>query len=165
MDGKNAIILASYKRTSPTTVDVVLDKPGNRLFFSDSYNNLIQYFDVATMRIHTLLSGNLHNPVGLTMQSNILYWTAAGDGPFSGAIFKAETTNQSNAQMIADGFWYPTGIYAYNSSAALTPGSNLKDWHEISLCGSTSTSPSLRRQRNLNRKTILNFKLLLGTFF
>ena len=139
MDGTNAIVLASYSRTSPTTVDVVLDKPGNRLFFSDSYNDLIQYFDLATMRIHTLLSGNLHHPVGLTMQSNTLYWTATEDGPFSGAIFNAEATDQSNAQMIADGFWYPTGIYAYNSSAALAPGSNLFP----------SISASLRRRRNL----------------
>ena len=153
MDGKNAIVLANYSSTSPTTVDVVLDKPGNRLLFSDSYNDLIQYFDLATMRIHTLLSGNLHHPVGLTMQSNTLYWTATGDGSFSGAIFKAETTNPSNAQMIADGFSYPTGIYAYNSSAALAPGSE----REISLCAQT--------EKFVNRKSIFYFKLLLGSFY
>ena len=115
MDGKNVTVLANLPNIGDTFIDVVLDKPGNRLFFSDYSNNVIRYIDLASMEIHTLLSGNLHHPTGLTMINNTLYWTAQGDGKFSGTIFKAEANNGTSAQMIGDGFSYPAGIYAHNS--------------------------------------------------
>ena len=125
MDGKNEAVLANLSKTGPTIVDVALDKLGNRLFFSDQYDNRIRYIDLRTSQIHTLLSGNLHHPIGLTIWNNTLYWTAGGNGGFSGAIFKAEAVAGSTVQMIADGFWYPYGIYAHNSSAHQTPGNLL----------------------------------------
>ena len=114
MDGKNKVVLATLKRTW-RNVDLALDKPSNRLFFSDQDGNVIRYIDLVTTEIHTPLSGNLHRPTSLTMMNNTLYWTAAGDGRFTGAIFKAEATNGSTAQMIADGFSYPSAIYAHTS--------------------------------------------------
>ena len=115
MDGKNKVLLANLSNIGSTIVDVVLDKPMNRLFFSDKSNNVIRYVDLSSMEIHTLLSGNLHHPTGLTMLNNTLYWTAEGDGRFSGAIFKAEATYGSTVEMIADGLSYPKGIYGHNS--------------------------------------------------
>ena len=115
MDGNNKIVLANLSNIGQTVVDVALDKPGNRLFFSDQSNNVIRYIDLSSMEVHTLLSGNLHHPTGLTMLNNTLYWTAQGDGDFSGTVFKAEATNRSTAHMVADGFWNPHGIYAHNS--------------------------------------------------
>jgi len=115
MDGNNKIVLANLSNIGQTVVDVALDKPGNRLFFSDQSNNVMRYIDLSNMEVHTVLSGNLHHPTGLTMLNNTLYWTAQGDGDFSGTIFKAEATNGSTAHMISDGFWNPHGIYAHNS--------------------------------------------------
>ena len=126
MDGSNTIVLANLSKTGPTTVDVVLDKPGNRLFFSDQDNDLIRYIDLGSLRVHTLLSGNLHHPIGLTMLNNTLYWTTEGDGQFSGAIFKAEAVNGSAVQMIADGFLNAYGIHAHNSRLHQTPGISYK---------------------------------------
>ena len=101
---------------------MVLDKKNDRLFLSGQSSNVIRYVDLTNMEIHTLLSGNLHHPTSLTMMNNTLYWTAKGDGGFSGAIFKAEATNGSTAQMIADGLRYPTGIYAHSSRSPRIPG-------------------------------------------
>ena len=127
MDGSNQMVLANLSNIGQTIVEVVLDKPGNRLFFSDQSNNVIRYIDLSNMEVHTLLSGNLHHPTGLTMLNNTLYWTAQGDGGFSGTIFKAEATNGSTAHMVADGFWNPYGIYAHNSRAPQTPGNAPKN--------------------------------------
>ena len=110
MDGENKIVLANFSHSGSTVVDVVLDKPGNRLFFSDQSNDLIRYINLSSMEVHTLLSGNLHHPTGLTMINNTLYWTAQGDGKFSGTMFKAEATSGSAVHMIVDGFWNPYGI-------------------------------------------------------
>ena len=122
MDGKNKVVLANLSYIGSTTVDVLLDKPMNRLFFSDKSNNVIRYVNLSNMEIHTILSGNLHHPTSLTMLNNTLFWTAEGDGTFSGAIFKAEAATGSTTLMIADGFGYPKGIYAHNSRAPPTPG-------------------------------------------
>ena len=124
MDGNNKIVLSELSKTAPTIVDVVLDKPGNRLFFSDQYNNLIRYIDLDGLQVHTLLSGNLHHPTGLTMLNNTLYWTTEGAGQFSGNIFKAEAVNGSVVQMIADGFWNAYGLYAHNSLLHRTLGNS-----------------------------------------
>ena len=126
MDGNNKIVLANLSKSGPNVVDVVLDKPGNRLFFSDQYNNLIRYIDLDSLQVHTLFSGNLHHPTGLTMLNNTLYWATEGDGRFSGAIFKAEADNGSAVQMIADGFWNAYGIHAHNSRLHQTPGISYK---------------------------------------
>ena len=112
MDGNNKIVIANLSTVGPTIVDVVLDKPGNRLFFSDQSNNVIRYIDLDSMEINTLLSGDLHHPRRLAMLNDALYWTTQGNGEFSGAVFKAEATSESSAQMIADGFSYPDGVYA-----------------------------------------------------
>ena len=135
MDGSNQIVLANLSNIGQTIVDVVLDKPGNRLFFSDQSNNVIRYIDLSNMEVHTLLSGNLHHPTGLMMLNNTLYWTAQGDGRFSGTIFKAEATNGSTAHMVADGFWNPYGIYAHNSRAPQTPGNAPKMRLILVYCG------------------------------
>ena len=126
MDGSNKTVLAQLSKTAPTIVDVVLDKPGNRLFFSDQYNDLIRYIDLNSLQVHTLLSGNLRHPIGLTMLNNTLYWTTEGTGRFSGAIFKAEAVKGSAVQMIADGFRNAYGIYAQNSLLHQTPGNSYK---------------------------------------
>ena len=126
MDGKNKVALANLSKTAQTIVDVALDKFSNRLFFSDQYNNLIRYIDLHTSQIHTLLSGNLHHPTGLTIWNNTLYWTAEGNGGFSGAIFKAEAIVGSTVEMIADGFGEPYGIYAHNSTLSETQGNSLQ---------------------------------------
>ena len=123
MDGKNKIVLANLSNIGQTIIDMVLDKTGNRLFFSDQSNNVIRYIDLSTMQIHTLLSGNLHGPTGLTMLNNTLYWTAQGDGDFAGIIFKADVTDKT-VHMIADGFSSPYGIYAHNSQTPQLPGIN-----------------------------------------
>ena len=121
MDGKNKIVLANLSNIGETIIDVVLDKSGNRLFFSDQSNNVIRYIDLSTMQIHALLSGNLHGPTGLTILNNTLYWTARGDGDFAGTIFKADVTDKI-IHMIFDGFSSPRGIYAHNSRASQPPG-------------------------------------------
>ena len=110
MDGENKIVLANFSHSGSTVVDVVLDKPGNRLFFSDQSNDLIRYINLSSLEVHTLLSGNLHHPTGLAMINNTLYWTAQGDGQFSGTIFKAEATPGSALHMVADGALNPYGI-------------------------------------------------------
>lgn len=115
MDGNNTIVVANLSTIGPTIVDVVLDKPGNRLFFSDQSNNVIRYVDLGSMEINTLLSGDLHHPRRLAMLNDTLYWTTQGNGEFSGAVFKAEATNERSVQMMADGFSYPDGVYALNA--------------------------------------------------
>ena len=124
MDGKNQVLLANLSFVGDDTfVDLVLDKPNNRLFFSDQTNDVIRYINLANMEIHTILSGNLHNPTSLGMFKDTLYWTAEGDGTFSGAVFKANTTSNSvTAQTMADGLGTPKGIYAFNSVATEITG-------------------------------------------
>ena len=125
MDGKNQMLLANLSFVGDDTfVDVVLDKPKNRLFFSDESRDVILYIDLTNMEIRTILSGNLHKPTSLAMLNNTLYWTAKGDGMFSGAIFKANVmANSAMAQTVADGFGTPKGIYVHNSMATETTGS------------------------------------------
>ena len=125
MDGQNQMLLANLSFAGDDTfVDVVLDKPNNRLFFSDQTNDVIRYVNLANMEIQTILSGNLHKPTSLAMLNDTLYWTAEGDGTFSGAVFKANiTANSVTAQAMADGFGTPKGIYAYNSMTTEMTGS------------------------------------------
>lgn len=125
MDGKNQMLLANLSFVGDDTfVDMVLDKLNNRLFFSDQSHDVIRYINLANMEIRTILSGNLHKPTSLAILNDTLYWTAGGDGTFSGAIFKANlTANSATVQTMADGFGTPKGIYAYNSMAAETTGS------------------------------------------
>ena len=125
MDGKNLMLLANLSSVGEDSfVDVVLDKPSNRLFFSDKTNDVIRYINLANKEIYTVLSGNLHKPTSLAMLNDTLYWTAEGDGTFSGAVFKANlTANSATAQTVADGFGTPKGIYAYNSMGNETTGS------------------------------------------
>lgn len=124
MDGKNQMILANLSFVGDDTlIDLTLDKPNNRLFFSDQRNELIRYINLASMEVHTVLSGNVHKPTSITKLNDTLYWTASGDGTFSGAVFKADVTSNSAAQTVADGFGQPKGIFAFNSLAIQTPGS------------------------------------------
>ena len=124
MDGKNQMLLANLSFIGDDTfIDVVLDKPNNRLFFSDQTHDVIRYINLTSMEIRTILSGNLHKPTSLAMLNNTLYWTAKGDGTFSGAIFKANVmANSAIAQTVADGFGTPKGIYVYNAMATETTG-------------------------------------------
>ena len=124
MDGKNQTVLANLTSVGGQThIDVVLDKPNNRLFFSDQTNEVIRYINLTSMEIHTILSGNLHKPTSLGIFKDTLYWTAEGDGTFSGAVFKANTTSNSvTAQTMADGLGTPKGIYAFNSVATEITG-------------------------------------------
>ena len=133
MDGNNNIVLANLSNVGLTYIDVALDKTGNRLFFSDKTNNVIRYIDLRNMEILTLLSGNLHRPTSLTMLNNTLYWTAEGNGRFTGAIFKAEATNASKAQMIADGFSYPKGIYVHSYLGSQISGNCFKDTSDLDI--------------------------------
>ena len=122
MDGKNKTVLANLSNIGQTIIDLVLDKPGNRLYFSDQSNNVIRYIDLDSLQVHTLLSGNsLRGPTGVTAINSTLYLTAQGDGSFAGTIFKANTSGGTK-QMIADGFSSPLGIYAFNSRAPLISG-------------------------------------------
>ena len=116
MDGKNQMLLANLSFVGDDTlVDVVLDKLNNRLFFSDQTNDVIRYINLANMEIRTILSGNLHKPTSLALLKDTLYWTAEGDGTFSGAVFKANVTaNPVTAQTVADSFGKPKGIYVYS---------------------------------------------------
>jgi len=125
MDGKNQTLLANLSFVGDDTfVDMVLDKPNNRLFFSDQTNDVIRYINLANMEVRTILSGNLHKPTSLAMLNDTLYWTAEGDGTFSGAVFKADLmANSITAQTVADGFGTPKGIDAYNSMATEITGS------------------------------------------
>ena len=124
MDGKNQMLLANLSFIGDDTfVDLALDKPNNRLFFSDQANDVIRYINLTNMEVHTILSGNLHKPTSLAMLNDTLYWTAEGDGTFSGAIFKANLmANSITAQTVVDGFGAPKGIYAYNSMATEITG-------------------------------------------
>ena len=124
MDGKNQILLANLSFVGGEThADLVLDKANKRLFFSDQANEVIRYINLTGMEIHTILSGNLHKPTSLAMLNDTLYWTAEGDGTFSGAVFKANlTANSVTAQTVADGLGTPKGIYAYNSMATEMTG-------------------------------------------
>ena len=122
LDGTNVKVLVNHSSISTTRVDLTLDKARDRLYFCDSVKNLLKYIDLTTFRTYTALSGNLGNCIGLTIDNGTLYWTAIGEGGFTGAIFKAEATHQSSPQMVADGFAEPTGIYAYNSRISLAPG-------------------------------------------
>ena len=133
MDGNNIIVLANLSNVGSTYIDVALDKTGNRLFFSDKTNNVIRYIDLRNMGILTLLSGNLHRPTSLTMLNNTLYWTAEGNGRFTGAIFKAEATSASKGQMIADGFSYPKGIYVHSYLGTQIPGNCFKDTSDLDI--------------------------------
>lgn len=133
MDGNNNIVLANLSNVGSTYIDVALDKTGNRLFFSDKTNNVIRYIDLRNMEILTLLSGNLHRPTSLTMLNNTLYWTAEGYGRYTGAIFKAEASNASKAQMIADGFSYPKGIYVHGYLGTQIPGNCFKDTSDLNI--------------------------------
>ena len=124
MDGKNQVLLANLSFVgSETHVDLALDKANKRLFFSDQANEVIRYINLTSMEIQTILSGNLHKPTSLAMLNDTLYWTAEGDGTFSGAVFKANlTANSVTAQTMADGLGTPKGIYAYNSMATEMTG-------------------------------------------
>lgn len=124
MDGKNQTLLANLSFVGDDTfVDLALDKPNNRLYFSDQSNDVIRYIELANLEIHTVLSGNLHKPTSLAMLNDTLYWTAEGDGTFSGAIFKANVmANSVMPQTVADGFGTPKGMYAYNSMATEITG-------------------------------------------
>lgn len=122
LDGSNVKVLVNHSSISTTRVDLTLDKARDRLYFCDSVKNLLKYIDLTNFRTYTALSGNLGNCIGLTIDNGTLYWTANGEGGFTGAIFKAEATHQSSPQMVADGFAEPTGIYAYNSRISLAPG-------------------------------------------
>jgi len=123
MDGKNQMLLANLSFVGDDTfVDLVLDKPNNRLFFSDQTNDVIRYINLTNMEIRTILSGNLHKPTSLALFKGTLYWTAEGDGTFSGAVFKANVTaNIVTAQTVADGFGKPKGIYVYSMESDI-PG-------------------------------------------
>ena len=123
MDGKNKIVLANLSSIGQTIIDLVLDIPRLRLFFSDQSNNVIRYIDLISRDVHTLLSGSgLHGPTGLAMLNDTLYWTAhQGGGMYEGFIFEADVTNRT-VRMIADGFNKPAGLYAYNSRGPKTPG-------------------------------------------
>lgn len=125
MDGKNQTLLANLSFVGDDTfVDLALDKPNNRLYFSDQTYDVIRYIELANLEIHTVLSGNLHKPTSLAMLNDTLYWTAQGDGTFSGAIFNANVmANSVMPQTVADGFGAPKGIYAYNSMATEITGS------------------------------------------
>ena len=123
MDGQNQVVIANLSFIRDYTfIDVVLDKPNNRLFFSDQMNEVIRYINLNNLEIRTLLSGNLHKPTGLTMLNNTLYWTASGDGKFSGALFKANVASNSVAQEMVADLGSPNGIYAHSSRVPQTPG-------------------------------------------
>ena len=124
MDGKNQVVLANFPKTAPTLVDVALYKPAKRLFFSDQYNNLIRYIELETLEVRTFSSGT-HHPRFLTVYNHTLFWTADGEGQFSGTIFMAKATGGSMPQMMIDGFWDPSGIYAFNSNASQGTGNSL----------------------------------------
>ena len=132
MDGKNRIVLTNFPKTAPTMVDVALYKPGKRLFFSDQYNNLIRYIELETLQVRTFSSGT-HHPRFLTVYNHTLLWTAYGDGQFSGTIFMAKATGGSIPEMMVDGFWNPSGIYAFNSNVSQGTGNSLHafDIHSI----------------------------------
>ena len=150
LDGTNATVLVNHTSISTTIVDLTLDKARNRLYFCDSVNNLLKYIDLTTFRVYTALSGNLGHCIGLTIDNVTLYWTANGEGGFTGAIYKAEATYQSSPQMIADGFSEPTGIYAYNSRISLAPGNRLTTCSVgINICFGLFVSCSVERKESL----------------
>ncbi|PFX27283.1 Low-density lipoprotein receptor-related protein 6 [Stylophora pistillata] len=124
MDGKNQQIIANLSSiTYDTFLDLVMDKPNKRLFFSDQTNDVIKYIDLNNLTVHTILSGNLHKPTGLTLFEDTLYWTATGEGQFSGVVFKANLSDGevAKAQAQTDGLGEPKGIYAHNSNASQIP--------------------------------------------
>ena len=124
MDGNNQMMLANLSFVEDdTVVDLVFDKPNNCLFFSDQASEVIRYINLTSLEIQTVLSGNLHKPTSITKLNDTLFWTAAGDGTFSGAVFKADvSSNSAIAQTVADGFGQPKGIYAFNSLTSQIPG-------------------------------------------
>ena len=131
MDGKNQMLLANLSFAGDDTfVDVVLDKPNKRLFFSDQSNDVIRYINLTNMEIHSILSGNLHKPTSLAMFKDTLYWTAEGDGTFSGAVFKANlTANSVTAETMADGFGKPKGIHVYSMEAEISGSKAFNKMH------------------------------------
>lgn len=126
MDGKNVVILVNVASIRRTTLDIALDKVNRRLYFSDESNNLVKYFDLASYKAHSFLSGNPHRPVGLTLFNGTLYWTGAGAGQmFSGAIYKADIKNVSFTSSVREVVYllsYPTGIYAHDGRISESPG-------------------------------------------
>ena len=131
MDGKNQMLLANLSFAGDDTfVDVVLDKPNKRLFFSDQSNDVIRYINLTNMEIHSILSGNLRKPTSLAMFKDTLYWTAEGDGTFSGAVFKANlTANSVTAETMADGFGKPKGIHVYSMEAEISGSKAFNKMH------------------------------------
>lgn len=131
MDGKNQMLLANLSFVGGDTfVDVVLDKPNNRLFFSDQTHDVIRYINLTNMEIHTILSGNLHKPTSLALFKDTLFWTAKGDGPFSGVVFKANLTASSvTAETVADGFGTPKGILGYSMETEIPGRKAVKKVH------------------------------------
>ena len=155
MDGKNKIVLANLSSIGQTIIDLVLDIPGLRLFFSDQSNNVIRYIDLISLEVHTLLSGSgLHGPTGLAMLNHTLYWTAhQGGGMYEGFIFEADVTNRT-VRMIADGFNKPAGLYAYNSRAPKTPG----DYYNYNSILLETLSEVISQGKNGQAKNIITKK-------
>ena len=121
MDGENQMLIETMPFIlSYTYINLALDKPNKRLYFSDQTHDFIRYINLDNEEVRTFISGNLHHPRGLTLINNTLYWTSSGDGKFTGAVFKANITDNPVAQeMIAD-LGDPSAIYAHNSM--ITPG-------------------------------------------
>ena len=155
MDGKNQMLLANLSHVGGDTfVDVALDKPNNRLFFSDQIHDVIRYINLTNMEIRTILSGNFHKPTSLALFKDTLFWTAKGDGTFSGVVFKANLKASSvTAETVADGFGTPKGILGYSMETEIPGRKAVKKVH-FSCC---------RNKQNLKFSFTLhvNLKLVL----
>lgn len=126
MDGKNQVVLANLSSIRGTTLDIALDKVNKRLYYSDSSNNLVKYFDLATLVPHPVLSDRPHGPVGLTLFNGTLYWTGGESQTFSGGIYKAEANNVngSSVHKVTDLLSFPKGLYAHDSGAVEPSGNH-----------------------------------------
>ena len=120
MDGNRRQMLVRRGLYYPN--GLTLDDTKNRLYWVDSWFHTLEYYDLQSHKIATLIDSYsiLPNPFGLTSLDGYLYWT---DRSFD-AVFQAKKTTPSNTTVLVSGLRYPMDIHAYDRNKTL-PGKEL----------------------------------------
>ena len=121
MDGDNRMLLASTGLYWPN--GLTLDQTNNWLYWVDAWNDILEYYDLESHRVTTLIDSSsiLPHPFGLTLLEDYLYWT---DWSLD-VVYRANRTAPcTNLTVFARGLGQPMDIHAYDRSQTL-PGKDL----------------------------------------
>ena len=143
MDGDGRRILVNRGLYWPN--GLTLDHANNWLYWVDAWYSTLEYYDLESHTITTLISSSsvLPHPFGLTLLEDHLYWTDW----IRDAVYKAKRTTPSNVTVLANNLGQPMDIHAYDRNQTLPGNVDLKGAlsHDLSLCNMENKFISISR--------------------